>query len=99
MTMLKGGVIGFGGAGQGLTRYINQNKQDEARIVVACNRSLPNLKIADEQYGLAVTQNVQALVDMDLDFVLVISSNYAHRDHVLAQRMLDCMCFARSHSR
>lgn len=84
MTILKGGVIGFGGAGQGLTRYINQHKQDEARIVVACNRSQPNLKIAEEQYGLTVTQDVQELVDMELDFVLVTSSNYAHRDHVLA---------------
>jgi len=84
MTGLKGGVIGFGGAGQGLTRYINQHKQDDARIVAACNRSQPNLDIASEQYDLAVTQDVQALVNMDLDFVLVTSSNYAHRDHVLA---------------
>lgn len=84
MTILKGGVIGFGSAGQGLTRYINENKRDEARIVAACNRSRPKLDIASETYGLAVTQDVQALVEMDLDFVLVMSSNNAHAEHVIA---------------
>jgi predicted dehydrogenase len=82
MTILKGGVIGFGNIGQGLTRYINYEKQDEARIVAACNRGKPNLDIAREQYGLAVTHDVRELVDMDLDFVLVVSTSYAHAEQV-----------------
>jgi predicted dehydrogenase len=82
MTILKGGVIGFGGIGQGLTRYINNNKQDEARIVAACNRGKPNLDIARNEYGLAVTHDVRELVNMDLDFVLVVSTSYAHAEQV-----------------
>jgi UDP-N-acetylglucosamine 3-dehydrogenase len=82
MSILKGGVIGFGGIGQGLTRYINSHKQDEARIVAACNRGKPNLDIAREEYGLAVTHDVQELVQMDLDFVLVVSTSYAHAEQV-----------------
>jgi predicted dehydrogenase len=84
MTILKGGVIGFGGIGQGLTRYINGQKQDQACIVAACNRGKPKLDIAREQYGLAVTHDVRELVDMDLDFVLVVSTSYAHADQVVA---------------
>jgi len=82
MTILKGGVIGFGNIGQGLTQYINRHKQDEARIVAACNRGQPNLDIARDEYGLAVTHDVRELVSMDLDFVLVVSTSYAHAEQV-----------------
>jgi predicted dehydrogenase len=82
MTTLKGGVIGFGNIGQGLTRYINHNHKDKARIVAACNRGKPNLDIAKDKYGLAVTHDVRELVDMDLDFVLVVSTSYAHAEQV-----------------
>jgi UDP-N-acetylglucosamine 3-dehydrogenase len=84
MTILKGGVIGFGNIGQNLTQYINQYKQDEARIVAACNRGTHNLDVARDEYGLAVTHDVQELVDMDLDFVLVVSTSYAHAEQVIA---------------
>jgi predicted dehydrogenase len=83
MTILKGGVIGFGGVGQNLTRYINRNKQDEARIVAACNRGKLNLDVARDEYGLAVTRDARELVDMDLDFVLVVSTSYAHAEQVI----------------
>jgi predicted dehydrogenase len=84
MTIIRGGVVGFGRIGQSLTRYINDHKQDEARIVAACNRGRPKLDLAREEYGLAVTQDVQELVDMDLDFVLVVSTSYAHAEQVVA---------------
>jgi len=83
MAILKGGVIGFGGVGQNLTNYINQNKKDEARIVAACNRGKSNLDIARDKYGLAVTHDAQELVDMDLDFVLVVSTSYGHAEQVI----------------
>ncbi len=83
MTILKGGVIGFGNIGQTLTRYINQHKYDEARIVAACNRGTPSLDIARVRYGLAVTHDVRDLVDMDLDFVLVVSTSYAHAEQTI----------------
>jgi predicted dehydrogenase len=80
MTILKGGVVGFGNIGQSLTDYINDHKQDEARIVAACNRGKPNLDLARDEYGLAVTHDVRDMVDMDLDFVLVVSTSYAHTE-------------------
>jgi predicted dehydrogenase len=83
MATLKGGVIGFGNIGQNLTTYINQHKQDEAQIVAACDVAAPQLELATAQYGLAVTRDAWELVRMDLDFVLVTSTNKAHADHVL----------------
>jgi predicted dehydrogenase len=83
MAILKGGVIGFGNIGQNLTEYINQHKKDEAQIVAACNRGKPNLDIARDKYGLAVTHDAQELVNMDLDFVLVVSTSHVHADQVV----------------
>lgn len=83
MAILKGGVIGFGNVGQNLTDYINRHKSAEARIVAACNRGKPNLDLAREKYGLAVTHDPQELVDMDLDFVLVVSTSYSHAEQVI----------------
>lgn len=81
--MLKGGVIGFGGVGQGLTKYIN-TKCDRARIVAACNRGKDKLEKAKNEYGLRVTHDVEELCGWDLDFVLVVSTNHAHKEQVLA---------------
>lgn len=83
MTTLTGGVIGFGNIGEKLTDYINQHKRDEAQIVAACDIAEPQLKLAKTEYGLAVTRNARELVDMDLDFVVVVSPNYAHAEQVV----------------
>ena len=82
MTVLKGGVVGFGNIGQDLTRYVNGTQKDQARIVAACNRGQSNLDLARDQYGLEVTHDMRELVDMDLDFVLVVSTSYAHAEQV-----------------
>lgn len=84
MSVLKGGVLGFGNIGQNLTQYINGMKADEARIVAACDVAEPQLALAREQYGLSATAEAQTLLDMDLDFVMVVSSNSAHADQVVA---------------
>ena len=89
MAILKGGVIGFGNIGQNLTDYITQHKSDEARIVAACNRGKPNLDIAREKYGLAVTHDPQELVNMDLDFVLVVSTSHGHAEQVVMAAQAD----------
>ncbi len=83
MTILQGGVIGFGNIGQKLTRYINQHKQDEARVVAACDIGQPQLELAQNKYGLKATGEAQALVDMDLDFVLIVSANHVHAKQVI----------------
>ena len=83
MTLLRGGVVGFGNIGQNLTQYINNNKSDQARIVAACNRGQANLDLARDQYGLAVTHDMRELVGMHLDFILVVSTSYAHAEQVV----------------
>lgn len=83
MTILKGGVLGFGGIGQNLTTYINQHKSDTAQIIAACDIAQPQLELAKDTYGLAVTRNAAELISMDLDFVLVVSSNHAHAEQVI----------------
>lgn len=83
MAILSGGVIGFGNIGQNLTTYVNQIKQDEARIVAACDIVPSQLELAQDKYGLIATQDAQELINMALDFVLVVSSNVAHADQVV----------------
>ena len=83
MTQLKGGVLGFSNIGQNLTTYINQKRSDVARVVAACDVAQPQLDLAKETYGPAVTPAAAALMAMDLDFVLVVSSNHAHTDQVV----------------
>ncbi len=83
MTQLKGGVLGFGNIGQNLTTYINQKRSDAAQIVAACDVAQPQLDLAKETYGLVATPYAAELIAMDLDFVLVVSSNHAHADQVV----------------
>ena len=83
MAILKGGVIGFGNIGQNLTGYINQNKINEAQVVAACDIELPQLELARDSYGLAVTTQAQELINMALDFVLVVSTNHVHAEQVI----------------
>jgi predicted dehydrogenase len=87
MPQLKGGVLGFGNIGQNLTTYINQTRQDAAqdaaRIVAACDVAPSQLELAKEKYGLLTTSDAAELINMDLDFVLVVSSNHAHAGQVV----------------
>jgi predicted dehydrogenase len=82
--MLKGAVIGFGNAGQQLTRHIGEAWQGRARVVAACNRGPENLAVARDRFGLAVTRDPAELLAMDLDFVLVTSTSAAHAAQVEA---------------
>lgn len=82
--MLRGGIIGFGKVGQAMTRLIRE-KFAFADIVAACNRSREKLDIAKADYGIdRVTHDAEELCSWDLDFVMVLSSNSAHRAHVEA---------------
>ncbi len=75
--MLQGGVIGFGNVGRGVTRRL-QDGALGARIVAVCNRGAEKLKAAAEM-GLWTTPDAEELCARpDLDFVCVLSNNYAH---------------------
>jgi glucose-6-phosphate 3-dehydrogenase len=80
MAKLRGAVLGFGNAGQSFTRYIN-NKRDDAEVVVACNRGKEKLEIAKHEFGIKTTHDPQEAIDM-ADFVIISSSNFAHKEHV-----------------
>ena len=82
--MLKGGIIGFGEVGQGLTRLLRKEFPG-VDIVAVCNRSQAKLDIAKEDFGIKqLTHDPEELCSWDLDFVMVLSSNNAHREHVEA---------------
>ena len=83
-TTLQGGIIGFGKVGQAMTELI-RNKFPFADITAVCNRSRGKLDIARDKYGIArLTHDPVELCSWDLDFVMVLSSNKAHREHVEA---------------
>jgi predicted dehydrogenase len=78
--MLKGGVFGFGGVGQGMTRQININKWhgEDTRIVAVCNRGKAKRDLAEQQYGLAAYESVDDLIAHGLDFMLIVSNTASH---------------------
>ena len=80
--MFKGGVFGFGGVGQAMTRQTNLNGWygDDMRIVAVCNRGKPKRDIAEKEYGLAAYDNIDDLIAHGLDFMLIVSTSAAHHD-------------------
>ncbi len=92
--MLKGGIIGFGKVGQSMTRIIRE-KFPFADIVAVCNRSQAKLDLARTDFGIErLTHDATELCGWDLDFVMVLSGNSAHRAHVeaAAARRLPIFC-------
>ena len=80
--MMKGGVFGFGGVGQAMTRQININKWhgDDVRIAAVCNRGKPKRDLAEREYNLAAYDNIDDLLAHGIDFMLIVSTSHAHRD-------------------
>jgi len=80
--MLKGGVFGFGGVGQSMTRRINLSKDygDDFRIVAVCNRGKEKRDLAKEQYNLAAYDKIDDLIAHGLDFMLIVSTSHVHRE-------------------
>ena len=80
--MLKGGVFGFGGVGQAMTREINLRKWhgDDVRIVAVCNRGKEKRDLAESDYGLAAYDNLDNLIAHGIDFMLIVSTSHAHTE-------------------
>ncbi|NQT92944.1 MAG: Gfo/Idh/MocA family oxidoreductase [Lentisphaerae bacterium] len=82
--MLEGGIIGFGKVGQCMTRMIRESFPG-VDITAVCNRSRAKLDIARDEFGITrVTHDPRELCSWKPDFVMVLSSNRAHREHVEA---------------
>jgi predicted dehydrogenase len=80
--MLTGAVIGFGSVGQALTARVNG--RSDARITAVCDINKARLDLAQNMFSVAVQDEVQKVLEIDLDFVLVTSPNAAHSKHVIA---------------
>jgi len=80
--MLKGGIFGFGGVGQSMTRRINLDKRfgDDFEIVAVCNRGKEKRDLAEQKYNLAAYDNIDDLIAHGLDFMLIVSTSHVHRD-------------------
>ncbi len=82
--MLRGGIIGFGKVGQSMARII-RDKFPFAEITAVCNRSRAKLDLARSEFGITrLTHDAAELCSWDLDFIMVLSGNSAHRAHVEA---------------
>ncbi len=81
---LRGAILGFGNVGQGITRFLH--RKGIAKIVAVCNRGADKLQIAKEKFGIPfVSHDAKEVCERpDVDFVCVLSTNAAHRDHVVA---------------
>lgn len=80
--MFKGGIFGFGGVGQSMTRRINRGKLfgDDFEIVAVCNRGKEKRDLAEKEYGLKAYDNMDDVLAHGLDFVLIVSTSHVHRD-------------------
>lgn len=82
--MLKGGVFGFGGVGQGMTNTINNGSfKDDFRITAVCNRGKPKRDIAEQKFGLAAYEKLDDLIDHGIDFMLILSTSHVHKEAAL----------------
>lgn len=83
--MLNGGVFGFGGVGQGMTRSINNSSQfrEPFRITAVCNRGKEKRDLAEREYGLKAYSTVDELIDHGIDFMLIVSTSQAHKEAAL----------------
>jgi predicted dehydrogenase len=80
--MLKAGIMGFGGVGQGMAQILRD--RGLAQVVGVCDIEAAKLALAREKLGLKATKDPRELCSWDIDFVVVASTNYAHQEHVLA---------------
>jgi len=94
--MLKGALFGFGNIGQMLATRINFDKKygDRARIVAVCDRNREMIEIAGTKFGIKGYLDAKEMLNNDLDFVCVVSTSIAHKEHVLlsAERNLPILC-------
>lgn len=94
--MLRGAIFGFGNIGQFIARSVNVDKKygDRAKIVTACDRYEKQRKIAENEFGIKAYADPQKMFENDLDFVCVVSTSIAHKEHVLmsVERNLPILC-------
>lgn len=83
--MLKGAVFGFGNVGQLITRFVNIEKKYgvEATIAAVCDINESKRNTAEKDFCLKAYADPEKMLNNDLDFVCVLSTNIAHREHVL----------------
>lgn len=76
--MLKGGVFGFGGVGQNMTRRIQEKYCDNFKIVAMVDLDPQKLDLAKNVFNIKAFDNLEKMLDENLDFVLITSTNHVH---------------------
>ncbi len=91
--MLRGVVFGLGNAGRQFVGFLNGRPEDTARIVAAVDPSDAARQIAKSECGLAAFESPDAALELRPDFVVVATTNAAHRDLVVAAAEAGCHVF------
>lgn len=76
------GVIGFGRLGSVHARNIAASR--EAELFAICDTSEEALQIADSQYKVKTTTNLERFLDLPLDGVVIASNTPLHLEHIRA---------------
>ena len=66
--MLKGGVFGFGGVGQNMTRRIQENYCDNFKIHAIVDLDPHKLELAKNVFNVKAFDSLEKMLDEDLDF-------------------------------
>ena len=94
--MLKGAIFGFGNIGQFIAREVNIEKKygERAEIVAVCDRYEQQRIIAENEFNLRAYTDPRKMLDNDLDFLCVLSTSIAHKEHLLlsVERNLPILC-------
>ena len=76
--MLKGGVFGFGGVGQNMTRRIQENYCDNFKISAIVDLDSQKIELAKKVFNIKAFDSLEKMLAEELDFVLITSTNHVH---------------------
>ena len=76
--MLKGGVFGFGGVGQNMTRRIQEKYCDRFKIQAIVDLDPQKLDLAKNAFNVKAYDSLEKMLNEDLDFILITSTNHVH---------------------
>lgn len=78
--MLKGGVFGFGAVGQSMTKRIQNEYKNDFQIKAVVDLDPQKHDLAKNVFKLNAYDSLEKMLQENLDFVLITSTNHAHAD-------------------
>jgi len=88
----KGAIIGFGNVGESFAIAANERK--DIKIIAVSDIKDERLRLAAKKYQLPGFLNHKDLYDLNLDFVIISSTNSFHKEHVVeaAKHKVHILC-------